>query len=98
MYIVRDIFQLKFGHYKDAKALLDEARQKNLMPHAQSMRVLTDFTGDAYRLIIEESYNSLSDFEQSLNSSMNQDEWQQWYNQFKQQVDCSHREILKQIL
>ncbi len=25
MYIIRDIFQLKFGHYRDAKKLLDDA-------------------------------------------------------------------------
>lgn len=26
MFIVRDIFHLKFGYFKDAKALLDEVR------------------------------------------------------------------------
>ncbi|MDB5151833.1 MAG: hypothetical protein JWR54_584, partial [Mucilaginibacter sp.] len=30
MYIVRDIFHLKFGHYKDAKTLLDDASRKKL--------------------------------------------------------------------
>ena len=32
MFIVRDIFHLKFGHYKDAKALFDEAKSKNMFP------------------------------------------------------------------
>jgi hypothetical protein len=40
MYIICDIFQLKFGHYR-------------------LTRVLTDFTGDSYRLIFEEGYNTL---------------------------------------
>jgi len=32
MYIVRDIFQLKFGHFRPAKALLEEALKKDMMP------------------------------------------------------------------
>jgi len=42
MYIVRDIFHLKFGHYREAKALMparagtdgDEAKAKNMFPEA----------------------------------------------------------------
>ncbi len=98
MYIIRDIFHLKFGHYKDAKALLDEANSKKLLPDAQNLRVLSDFTGDAYRLIMEEGYNSLADYENSLTGGMNQTEWKDWYEKFKQHVDCSHREILKQVM
>ena len=60
MYIVRDIFHLKFGHYRDAKALMDEARAKNMFPEAKSFRMLSDFTGDAYRLIMEEGYDTLA--------------------------------------
>jgi hypothetical protein len=30
MYIVRDIFHLRFGEYKNAKALLDEAYSKGM--------------------------------------------------------------------
>ncbi|MFL5738681.1 MAG: ester cyclase [Flavisolibacter sp.] len=97
-FLIRDIFQLKFGHFKEAKALLQEARQKDMLPaDALQTRVLTDFTGDAYRLIFEEGFDHLGDYEASLNSSMHEDEWKQWYEQFKQHVESSHREILKQI-
>jgi hypothetical protein len=98
MYIIRDIFHLKFGHYKDAKALLDEAKDKKMLPEAQNMRVLSDFTGDSYRLIMEEGFDSLADYEKSLGSSMNQQEWQQWYERFKPHVERSHREMLKQVM
>ena len=47
MYIVRDISYLQFGHYRDVKALLDEARKKNMMPQAKSFGMFTDFTGDS---------------------------------------------------
>lgn len=98
MYIVRDIFYLKFGHYRDAKAMLDDALNRKLMPEAQQMRVLTDFTGDAYRLIFEEGHNSLADYEKMLTNSMGGDEWQKWYAEFKQHIERSHREILKQVV
>ena len=97
-YLVRDIFQLKFGQFKAAKGLLNEAVEKKMLPDAQQTRAFTDFTGDAYRLIFEEGFDSLASYEQSLTSSMKTDEWQAWYERFKPLVERSHREILKQIL
>jgi hypothetical protein len=95
MYIIRDIFQLKFGHFRDARTLLDQAVRSGIMPQSESLRLLSDFTGNSYRLIFEEEFKSLADYEQSLTSGMAEDEWQNWYERFKQHVDSSHREILK---
>ena len=97
MYIVRDIFQLHFGRYQEAKALLEEAMTKGLLPDGKSSRVLTDFTGDAYRLIFEEGYDSLEVFEYELKNSMQKPEWKKWYERFKPMIREGHREILKQI-
>ncbi|WP_242929303.1 hypothetical protein [Pontibacter vulgaris] len=97
MYIVRDIFYLKFGHFRNAKDLLDQALKSNLMPKAQHMRVLSDFTGDAYRLIFEEGHSTLADYERTLGESMRTEEWQKWYVDFKQHIDSAHREILKLV-
>ena len=97
MYIVRDIFHLQFGHYREAKELLDEAFKKELMPDIPGGRILTDFTGDAYRLIFELPFNSLAAYEQTLTSNLNEDEWQSWYKKFKPHVLRSYREILKQV-
>ncbi len=98
MYIIRDIFKLKFGQYMDAKKLLDEAYSNGLLPAAKSSRILTDFTGDAYRLIFEEGYDTLGDYEHALNSSMQEATWKKWYEKFKIHVESSHREILKQMM
>lgn len=98
MYIVRDIFQLHFGHYKEAKALLDEAYSKGLLPDAKSSRILTDFTGDSYRLIFEEGYDSLTEYEKALSESLELKEWKKWYEKFKVHIQLSHREILKVIM
>jgi len=96
-YVVRDIFKLKFGHFRPVKELLKEAAEKNLMQDAKSTRVLTDFTGDSYRLIFEAGFDSLLNYETSLTSEMAGDEWQQWYKRFMEHVESSHREILKEI-
>jgi hypothetical protein len=98
MYIIRDIFNLKFGHFKEAKALLDEAKSKNMLPDAQNMRALSDFTGDSYRLILEEGFETLADYEKSMASGLSQAEWKEWYERFKPHVETSHREILKQVI
>lgn len=98
MFIVRDVFQLRFGAYKEAKALLDEAYSKGLLPDAKSARILSDFTGDAYRLIFEEGYDTLADYERSLSESMGTKEWKAWYKKFKLHVTGSQREILKQVI
>jgi hypothetical protein len=97
MYIVREIFCLQFGRYKEAKALMDEAAKSGMMTLPEGGRLLTDFTGDSYRLIMEHSYNTLADFETDLTKEMNVDEWQKWYEKFKPLVRCSQREILKLI-
>src|SRR6185436_13188542 len=98
MYIIRDIFHLRFGAYKEAKVLLDEAYSKGILPDAKSSRVLSDFTGDAYRLVFEEGYDSLAGYEKALTESMSKADWKKWYEKFKQHVASSHREILKQVL
>jgi hypothetical protein len=98
MYIIRDTFKLQFGHYKEAKQLLDEAYKNGLLPDARSSRVLTDFTGESYRLIFEEGYDSLSAYEKSLQESMDKAEWKKWYEKFKQHIESSNREVLKQVM
>jgi hypothetical protein len=97
MYIVRDTMFLRFGHYREAKALLEEAQKKHLLPKAVSQRILSDFTGHSYRLILEEGFNSLAEYEEYLKAGMATYEWKQWYEQFKQHVERSEREILKEV-
>lgn len=97
MFIVREIFHLKFGHYRDAKVLMDEARTKKMFPESKSFRMLSDFTGDSYRLILENGHDSLGEFEKALTSGMAHADFQTWYAKFKEIAVSSHREILKVV-
>lgn len=98
MFIVRDIFNLKFGQYREAKALMDEAYSRGLLPDVKASRILSDFTGDSYRLIMESGYDTLAEYENSLSAELGTSAWKKWYDRFKVHVTSSHREILKQIM
>jgi hypothetical protein len=97
MYIVREIFYLQFGRFKEAKTLIDEASKFGLMTQPAGGRILSDFTGDGYRLILESPYKTLADFETDLAREMSATAWKEWYEKFKPYVLHSQREILKQI-
>ena len=98
MYIIREIFHLHFGRYKDAKALTDEAIAKGLLQQPTGSRILTDFTGEGYRFIIELPYSTLEEFESDLKRELSAAEWKDWYDKFKPLVRHSEREILKQVM
>lgn len=98
MYIVREIFHLKFGRYRDVKKLIDEAIEKKLLLQPPGTRILTDFTGKGYRMIIELPYQSLADYETDLKKELGGEGWKDWYAQFQSFVEASEREILKQVI
>src|ERR1700740_2853764 len=97
MYIVRDTMYLKFGHFRDAKALMGIALQDGFMPEAVNGRILSDFTGHAYRFILERSFPSLAEYAQSMQTCLSDPKWQSWYEQFRIHVERSEREILKEV-
>ena len=97
MFIVREIFYLQFGRFKEAKALVDEATKVGLIVLPTGGRILTDFTGEGYRFILESPYASLAAFETDLAREMSAQVWKEWYEKFKLLVRHSEREILKQI-
>ncbi len=97
MYIFREIFHLQFGRYRDVKALIDEGIQKNLILRPEGSRLLTDFTGEGYRFIMELPYATLADYERELTREMTGTGWREWYEQFKPLVRYSEREVLKVV-
>ena len=93
MIMLRDVFQLKFGKAKDAKALWKEGKVIREKYGQQSLRALVDLTGPYYTFVMESMYESLSAFEKSLKETMNMPEFGQWYQKFVPLVESGHREI-----
>lgn len=97
MIVVRDTFYLQFGKAKDAKALIGEFSEIIKKYDNTPRRFLTDFTGVAYRLILESTFVDLASYEDTLKSHFGRDEWRHWYEKFIPLVNRSEREILSLV-
>ena len=93
MILVGDIFHLKFGKAKDAKALWKEGAAINKKTGHGPSRLLTDLTGPYYTFIMESTYESLTDYEKELKATLGNKDWQQWYQKFVPLVKSGEREI-----
>ena len=98
MILVRDIFHLKFGKAKQAKALLKEAEGINKKYGFQNSRALTDLVaGRSYTLVLESEWNTLAEWENSLQQGLGAEDWQKWYAEFVPFVEKASREIFNII-
>jgi hypothetical protein len=93
MIVVRNVFQLKFGMAKDAKALVKENQDLMKKYGQTTSRFMTDLTGEFYTLVMETSYENLTAFENSSKDVMGVKEFGQWYSKFVPLVKSGQREI-----
>ncbi|MBK9109712.1 MAG: hypothetical protein IPM92_15400 [Saprospiraceae bacterium] len=96
MYVIRDTFRLKFGMFKEAAASMRSAAQSGVFNPAD-FKMYADFTGDSYRLILESRFDTLSEYENRMLGEMQKQSWKDWYQQFKPNIESSHREILREL-
>ena len=93
MILVRDVFQLKFGKARDAKAAWKEAESMMSQSDSPKPRMLTDLTGPSYTFVLELEYESLASYEANMQKTFANDEWRQWYQKFTPLVESGRREI-----
>lgn len=93
MILVRNVFQLKFGKAREATALMKENEALLKKHGGAQIRYLTDLTGQFYTLVMEITYKSLTDLEQSQKETMGAKEFSDWYQKFIPLVESGHREI-----
>jgi len=93
MILVRDVFRLKFGKAKDAKALMKEAKQMMEAEEAQNYRVMFDLVGPSYTMVWEGTHDSLAAWEASMQTGMSKADWRGWYEKFIPLIESSNREI-----
>jgi hypothetical protein len=92
MILVRDIFQLKFGRAKEAIELWKQGLTMMTESTVEPIRILTDLSGPYYTLVMESTYNNLSQYENASNERRT-DEWRNWYHKFTELVESGRREI-----
>jgi hypothetical protein len=95
MIVVRNVFRLQFGKAKEAVGLWKEglALGKKLGFQSKSNRVLTDLVGPFYTVVFENTFESLSDFENSAKALMPNPEWQAWYAKVSAVTESGYREV-----
>jgi len=93
MIAVRNVFNLKFGRAKEAKALMKEAVEINRKNGLKDVRVFSDLTGQSYRLIFETYHESLAEFESKLQAVFGNADWRTMYDKLIPLMDSAHREI-----
>ena len=95
MIVVRNVFQLKFGKARDAIAHWKEGRAifERLGMPMKGSRLLTDVVGPFYTLVLENSFESLADYERESHSVMDDEAWRIWYSKFTGLCEGGYREI-----
>jgi hypothetical protein len=97
MIVVRNVFQLKFGKAKEAKALIKENQRILKKYKYGAARYLTDVTGPYYILEMELTAKSLADYEDQSLKMMNAPEFGDWYQKFMPLVESGSRQIYSVI-
>ena len=93
MILVRDVFKLKFGKAKEAKALVKEGARIAKKVGYGAQRHLMDLTGPYYTLVLESTHESLTAWESGMADTQGAKEWGAWYEKFKPLVESGYREI-----
>ncbi len=92
MILMREVFQLKYGRAKEAKALWKE-RPAIFEKAGHPVRALTDLTGPFYTFVVEITFESLADFEKGLQDTLGVEEWGKWYEKFSTLLVSGRREF-----
>lgn len=97
MVVIRDIFQVKFGLAKQATELWKQAlaELRSAKPGPSTSRLLTDLAGPPfYTLIMESTFDSLSQWEQFHQSARTNASWRELYQKIVPLAEGGRREIL----
>ncbi len=93
MILVRDVFQLKFGKAKDAKALWKEGSALEKKFGYGPSRASVDLTGPFYTFVMETTFENLAAYEKALKETLGAKEFWEWYQRFIPLVESGRREI-----
>lgn len=96
MYIERNVFQIKFGMSKGAVELWREYLQHvHSRDNTIHVRLLTDVSGVAYNLIVEQTFETFADAEPSKCKLVQRDDWKEFYQKFIPYCERSERTYYK---
>jgi hypothetical protein len=96
MFIERNEFHLKFGASKEAvpmwRKYLEQVQSEDQKIH---VRLLTDISGTAYTLIVEQLHETFAEAEPSQCRLVNRTDWREFYDKFIPLCQSSTRTFYK---
>ncbi|MEP7170349.1 MAG: hypothetical protein ABI855_13340, partial [Bacteroidota bacterium] len=96
MIIERNIFHLKFGKAKEAIAIWKQVIEEGKnVPGAPEMRLLSDYSGPAYTLVVELHIKSFTDMNMKGAVWVTTEKFKELYQQFIPLCESAHREFYK---
>jgi hypothetical protein len=93
MILVRDVFQLRFGKAREAKALWKKGAALNKKLRYGPGRGMVDLVGTYYTFVLETTYKDLADYEGALKKVLGAKDCSKWYQKFMPLVESGRREI-----
>lgn len=94
MFIVRDVFQAKYGKGSDLVALFKEFRSKIATTVAE-YRILTDASGPFFTVVTEMQFESMSAWEQQSTEIFSRPEFGDWFVHMMPLVESGRRDFYK---
>ena len=91
MYLVRDVFQVKFGHMDKVLATLQETAA-NRRGQTSISRVLTDASGDMFTLVFEGKTESINAHREAMMASFEDPEMAKAMAEIGQYFESGRRE------
>ncbi len=92
MILVRQVFQVKYGHMDKVLEALKAAAESDMSSSGAS-RVLTDISGNNFTLVVETKAESLGAFWEGLQASFEDPEMAARAEPFMQYIESGHREF-----
>ena len=93
MILVREVFRLQFGKAREALVVWREGRALAEQAGFKSSRLLTDLVGPYYTLVLENTFDSLADYERAGQALRENEKWRAWYAKVPPLSRDGYREI-----
>jgi hypothetical protein len=95
MIVVRNVFRLKFGKAREAVAGFKTGLSlMNRQGFGRApARLLTDVVSTFYTVVLELTFESLTQYEEAAKGQMGNSDWKAWYETVQPFIESGHREI-----
>lgn len=91
MIVVRSVFQAKYGKGDELVQLMKES--DTIWPSERKYRMMTDLSGQFFRVITEADYESISAWEADIQKYFGDDRFAAWFERMMPLVESGTREF-----